>query len=93
MSESERNNLHVFLQVGTLKVFTSRHAEPLVQVAIQGVESQLLTAEAHRGLGIAYLLSRSRAKVTYRLKAILLLFQPTTVSTPPSHQPVHILNP
>jgi hypothetical protein len=49
MLESERNNLHVFLQVGTLKVFTSRHAEPLVQVVIHGVESLLLTAEAHRG--------------------------------------------
>jgi hypothetical protein len=32
MPESERNNLHVFLQAGILKVFMSRHAEPLVQV-------------------------------------------------------------
>ena len=48
MRETERY-LHVFLKVGILKVFTSRPAEPLVQVVFQGVEAGVpFKAEAHR---------------------------------------------
>jgi hypothetical protein len=70
-------------------IHTSRPAEPLVQVLFQGVEA---CHSEPRRIEVRSRLS-AIAKVTYRLKAILLLFQHTTTSTAPNHQPLHDLDP
>lgn len=67
---------------------TSRPAEPLVQVQFQGVEA---CHSEPRRIEVRSRLS-AIAKVTYRLKAVLLLFRHTTASTAPNHQLFHVLD-